>query len=400
MLDAERTDKMLDAWRSRFGQPEGLTWSRAPGRVNLIGEHTDYNDGYVLPMAIDRDVAVAFRPNGTGMVRLHSMNFEDDASFALVDPKTDPEHPWMVYPLGIARLLRERGIAVPGLDVVFHGTVPLGGGLSSSAACSVAFSLAFLHAAGGEMPKVEIARMCQENEHRFCGVKCGIMDMFVALHAERGKAVYLDCRDLRHELVPCAFPEARWVVCDTRVKHELASSEYNRRRAQCEEARHVLAEHLIDVRSLRDVSVYHFKDLQDRVPAPMRQRARHVITENGRVLAAREAMLGGKLVDLGILMDVSHDSLDTDYEVTCDELNLLVGLARELQGVFGSRMTGGGFGGCTISLVAAEQVAAFCDHVRRGYQERTNVEPHIYVVGPEQGAEIFDPTAGSVTRDA
>ena len=394
-MDAERTEKMLAAWRSRFGEPQTLSWCRAPGRVNLIGEHTDYNNGYVLPMAIDRDVVVAWRPNDTRMVNLHSMNFGDDASFALVDPKADPEHPWMVYPLGVARLLQEAGFELPGLDVVFHGTVPLGGGLSSSAALNVAFSLAYLDAAGGELPRPEIARLCQQCEHRFCGVRCGIMDPFVALHAERGKAVYIDCRDLRHELVPCAFEDARWIVCDTRVKHELASSEYNKRRAQCEEAAHVLAEYLGDVRTLRDVSVYQFRAYQERIPAPMRQRARHVVTENGRVLAAREAMMGGDLIKLGILMDVSHDSLDEDYEVTCEELNLLVGLARDCKGVYGSRMTGGGFGGCTISLVGAAHVTEFCDHVRNGYRERTSVEPHIHVVAAEQGAEIFDPTAGA-----
>jgi galactokinase len=384
---------MLAAWNARFGAADGLRWSRAPGRVNLIGEHTDYNHGYVLPMAIDRDIVVAFRPNGTRLVNLHSVNYEDDASFALVDPKADAAHPWMVYPLGIARILQEKGVEVPGLDVVFHGTVPTGGGLSSSAALTVAFALAYLDAAGRELPRPDIARMCQQTEHRFCGVKCGIMDPFVSLHAERGQAVYLDCRDLRYERVPCAFVKAAWIVCDTRVHHELASSEYNKRRAQCEEAVRVLAEHLGDaVQSLRDVTLHQFKAYQDRVPSPMRERARHVITENARVVAARDAMRRGDVLRLGILMDVSHDSLDKDYEVTCEELNLLVGLARECQGVYGSRMTGGGFGGCTISLVDAAHVDGFIEAVREGYRARTNVDPHIYVVGPEQGAQVFDPT--------
>ncbi len=391
-MDPERTQQMLAAWEARFGEAEALTWCRAPGRVNLIGEHTDYNDGYVLPMAIDSDIVVAFRPTDTGVVRMHAVNFDDDASFALVDPKAAPEHPWMVYPLGVARLLGERGIKVPGMDLVLHGTVPRGGGLSSSAALTVASSLALLYVAGEEMPRADIARLCQEAEHRFCGVKCGIMDPFVALHAEKGKAVYLDCRDLRYELVPCEFEGVRWVVCDTRVHHELASSEYNKRRAQCDEAVHVLAEFLPDVQSLRDVSVHGFKAHQEKVPSPMRERARHVITENGRVLAARGAMKSGDVMRLGILMDVSHDSLDKDYEVTCEELNLLVGLARDCEGVYGSRMTGGGFGGCTISLVESGQVDNFIDTVRSGYREQTNVDPYVYVVGPEQGAEIFNPT--------
>ncbi|HUT33382.1 MAG TPA: galactokinase [Planctomycetota bacterium] len=390
-MDAERTQRMLTAWKTRFGEPDGLTWSRAPGRVNLIGEHTDYNNGYVFPIAIDRDIVVAFRPNGTRMVNLHALNLDDDASFALVDPKADPAHPWMVYPMGIARILGEKGVAVPGLDVVFHGTVPTGGGLASSAALTVAFGLAYAHAAGVEVDRRELALMCQQTEHRFCGVRCGIMDQFVSLHAERGKAVYIDCRDLRHELVPCAFPGARFVVCDTRVKHELASSEYNKRRAQCEEAAHVLAEFLVGVQSLRDVSIQQFKTYQHRVPSPMRERARHVITENHRVVAARQAMLEDDPLRLGILMDASHDSLDADYEVTSPELNLLVGLARDCKGVFGSRMTGGGFGGCTVTLVAAERVEELCERVRKGYRERTNVDPHIYVVEAEQGAEIFKP---------
>ena len=390
-LDAERTEQMLAAWKSRFGEPDGLAWSRAPGRVNIIGEHTDYNNGYVLPIAIDRDIVVAFRPNGTRQVNLHAINLADDASFSLVDPKADPEHPWMVYPLGVARILQEKGVKLPGLDVVFHGTVPTGGGLSSSAALCVAFCLAYCHAAGAEFARAEMALMCQQAEHRFCGVMCGIMDQFVSLHAQRGKAVYLDCRDLRHELLPCAFPEARFVVCDTRVKHELASSEYNKRRAQCDEAVHVLAEYLPGVESLRDVDVSRFRAYQDRVPSPMRQRARHVVTENARVLAARQAMLGLNPIELGILMDVSHDSLDEDYEVTSHELNLLVSLARDCKGVYGSRMTGGGFGGCTVTLVATGHVEALCDAVRKGYRERTNLDPHIYVVQAEQGAEIFEP---------
>ncbi len=390
-MDASRAEQMMKAWGERYGKAEGLLWSRAPGRVNIIGEHTDYNNGYVFPIAIDRDIVVAFRPNGTGMVNLHALNLHDDASFALVDPKADPAHPWMVYPMGIARILGEKGVAVPGLDVVFHGTVPTGGGLASSAALTVAFGLAYSHAAGAQVNRRELALMCQQTEHRFCGVRCGIMDQFVSLHAERGKAVYIDCRDLRHELVPCAFPGARFVVCDTRVKHELASSEYNKRRAQCEEAAHVLAEFLPNVKSLRDVGIPQFKAYQHRVPSPMRERARHVITENHRVIAARQAMLEGDALRLGILMDASHDSLDEDYEVTSPELNLLVGLARDCKGVFGSRMTGGGFGGCTVTLVAAERVEELCERVRKGYREQTNVEPHIYVVEAEQGAEMFKP---------
>ena len=390
-LDPKRVETILSTWKGRFGPPEGIVWSRAPGRVNLIGEHTDYNNGYVFPIAIDRDIVVAFRPNGSGVVSIHSVNLNDDATFALVDPKADPAHPWMVYPMGLARILGEKGIAVPGLDMVFDGTVPMGGGLSSSAALCVAFGLAYLHAAGAELPKKDLALLCQQTEHRFCGVKCGIMDQFVSLHAERGKAVYIDCRDLRHELVPCDFRDASFVVCDTRVKHELASTEYNKRRAQCEEAVHVLAEFIPGVQSLRDVNVHQFKAYQDRVPEPMRRRARHVITENQRVLAARQAMLRGKALDLGILMDTSHDSLDEDYEVTSPELNLLVKLARDCKGVFGSRMTGGGFGGCTVSLVRTDKLDEFCETVRTGYRAQTNLDPHIYVVQAEQGAEIFNP---------
>ena len=390
-MDASRAEQILKAWRERYGEPDGLTWSRAPGRVNLIGEHTDYNNGYVLPIAIDRDIVVAFRPNGSRLVKLHAVNLSDDAAFSLVDPKADPEHPWMVYPMGIAQMLMEKGIAVPGMDVVFHGTVPTGGGLSSSAALTVAFGLAYAHAAGAEVDRRELARMCQQTEHRFCGVKCGIMDPFVSLHAQRGKAVYIDCRDLRYELVPCDLADGHFIVCDTRVKHELASSEYNKRRAQCEEAARILGEFIPGVESLRDVNVHQFKGFQSRIPSPMRERARHVITENQRVLAARQAMLHDNAVELGILMDVSHDSLDQDYEVTSDELNLLVSLAREVKGVYGSRMTGGGFGGCTVSLVAKGHIDEFCTHVREGYSQRTGIDPHVYVVEPAQGAEIFEP---------
>jgi len=389
-LDAERKQTILDAWTENFGTADGVLGSRAPGRVNLIGEHTDYNNGYVLPIAIDRDVVVAFRPNGTKMMNVCAVNLEDKASFALVDPKADPEHPWMVYPMGMCRLMDEAGVKVPGLDIVFHGTVPRGGGLSSSAALDVALALAYLRAAEAELSRDAIAKMCQQNEHRFCGVKCGIMDMFVSLNAERGKAVFLDCRDLRYQNVPCSFEGARFVVCDTRVKHELASSEYNKRRAQCEEAANVLAEFIPGVSSLRDVNMDQFKGYQHQIPSPMRERARHVVSENQRVLAAVQALRENNPVEFGILMDVSHDSLDEDYEVTCPELNLLVSLARDCKGVYGSRMTGGGFGGCTVTLVTVEHLDAFCETVAQGYKAQTDLEPYIYIVEPEQGAELLD----------
>ena len=386
----QRIDQLREAFGRIFGDTSNTSIARAPGRVNLIGEHTDYNDGYVLPIAIDKDVFVFFRPNGSASVNIHSLNYAQTASFALSDEKPDPAVQWLRYPFGVAKVLHDHsGGGVRGIDAVIDGTVPLGGGLSSSAAIEVAFALAFCTASGIQLEKLQMAKLCQRAEHQYAGVKCGIMDQYVSIFAEKDHAVFLDCRNLTHELVPFRTDAVKLVVCDTGVRHTLAGSEYNVRRAQCEEGAAYFARLMENVKNLRDLTPEGVKALGADLNPTVLQRCRHVVTENARVLEAIKALRRRNIYTFGVLMSASHDSLKNDYEVTCKELDLMVNIAEEQKGVFGSRMTGGGFGGCAISLVAIEQVDAFCKTITKQYEAATKIHPHIYVVSAEAGAGIM-----------
>ncbi|HUS57736.1 MAG TPA: galactokinase [Planctomycetota bacterium] len=385
----QRIDQLRAVFAKTYGTTANLRISRAPGRVNLIGEHTDYNDGFVLPIAIDRDVLLAFRPNGSRTVNIHSVNFNQSVSFSLDDEAPDPAVQWLRYPFGVAKELQKHGCHVAGIDAAIEGNVPLGGGLSSSAAIEVAFALAFADASGSEFDRLTLAKLCRLAEHNYAGVKCGIMDQYVSLFAEKDKAVFIDCRSLTHELVPFRTDAVKLVVCDTGVRHSLAASQYNIRRAQCEEGAAFFAARIQNVKNLRDLSPADIEVFAAEMESPVLQRCRHVVTENARTLEAVKSLRRKNAHQFGILMSASHDSLKSDYEVTCKELDLMVNLADELKGVFGSRMTGGGFGGCVISLVGVEHVDAFCKAMAKGYEAATGIHPSIYVVAAEQGAQIL-----------
>jgi len=392
MLDRERA--ILTTFASRFGDSEGAGLARAPGRVNIIGEHTDYNGGFVLPMAIARDTLVAFKPNGTRTVHVHSMTFDESSEFSLEDVRAGAGPAWRPYVAGVAGAFQEANVSVPGLDMVVHSTVPIGGGLSSSAALEVSTALAFLAAAGVRLEKKKIALICQRAENAYAGMNCGIMDQYVALFGQKGAAVKLDCRALEHELVPLEVDSARFVVCDTGVRHELASSEYNKRRRECEEGARAAGKILgRDVAALRDLEPEDLPALEGRLDPVVFRRVRHVVTEDRRVHEAARAMAARDCAGLGELMNASHDSLRDDYEVSCAELDTLVEVARSHSGVFGSRMTGGGFGGCTITLVDAERVEHFREEVARAYERTTGRIPAATVCTPEAGAAVLrEPT--------
>jgi galactokinase len=327
----------------------------APGRVNLIGDHTDYNDGWVLPMAIDLRTIVAVAPRNDSLLRVHSMNMEERAEIDLATPPRGPRS-WVAYVEGVARVLQSCGHFDGGADLVIGSDVPVGAGLSSSAALEIAVGLALLGVSGRSLPPTELALAAQRAEHEYVGTLCGIMDQLVVALGRAGHALLIDCRSLEATRVPLDLAGAAVVVCDTGVKHELAASAYNQRRAECEKAAEFVGRTKGGVRTLRDVREEELARAASTLPEVLHRRARHVVTENARTLAAADALREGRLEAVGRLMFASHASLRDDYEVSAPELDTLVAAAEGMEGVYGARMTGGGFGGCVVSLVAAEAV--------------------------------------------
>jgi len=357
----------------------------APGRVNIIGEHTDYNDGFVLPMAIDRRTYVAIAPRTDRRVRVASIALNDAAEFTIDCSDSLEDHNWAQYVAGVVWTLQRNGLALTGADVLIDSDVPIGAGLSSSAALEVATGKALVTIADATIDPKELALAAQAAEHDFVGAKVGIMDQLAATFGQKNNALLIDCRSLATKQIPLANLNAAVVVCNTNVKHELASSAYNQRRVECEQGVELLRNSLPEIQALRDVSVAQFEEHEDRLPEPVRRRCRHVVTENVRTLNAAEALERGDRETLGGLMRESHESLRTDYEVSCRELDLMVEIASCQGGVFGARMTGGGFGGCTINIVAHQDLESFDREIAKEYRAATGIDPDIYVVKPDDG---------------
>jgi galactokinase len=387
-MTPQRLTNVQEAFQRRFaGAPSFV--ARGPGRVNLIGEHTDYNQGFVLPCALPFDVLAAARPRPDEMVVLHSMNFRGDASFPL--DKIEASGPrWAQYVKGVAWALQEAGYPLRGVDMVLEGDVPVGSGLSSSAALEVAVGTAFAHATETAIPGPEMAQICKKAENDFAGVPSGIMDQFISAVGQQDHALFLDCRDLSYEQIPFA-PEAAGlslVVADTAKRRSLAESVYGQRVEECAEAVRLLRQFMPDIHSLRDVPFDRFQVYQPKLPDIVRRRARHVITENARVLGAVDALRFGAIEGMGAMMNLSHDSLRDDYEVTGEHLDAMVEESRRIPGVIGSRMTGAGFGGCTVTLVRTDSLGQFMEEVPARYQERTGLTPALYAVKAAAGAGI------------
>lgn len=365
------------------GQPKIY---RAPGRVNLIGEHTDYNQGFVMPAAIDFSTWVAVAPRRDRKLTVRSENFAETAEFDLDETTAHGKGHWSDYPFGVAKMLEQGGLKLNGATMLVRGEVPLGSGLSSSAAIEVATGLALLDNSEAELDRLELARVCQQAENEFVGMRCGLMDQFISCFGEARHALMLDCRSL--EAQQLALPdEVKLVVCNTMVKHELATSEYNARRAECEEGVRLLGRKILKLRSLRDLTLNDLDRFRSELSDVVYRRCRHVVSENHRVIEAAAALRCGDLPLFGKLMAASHQSLRDDYEVSCEELDTMVDLAKEVKGTYGARMTGGGFGGCTINLVKMDCVDQFKQSVARGYAAATGREPEIYVCSATQGAE-------------
>ena len=359
---------------------------RAPGRVNLIGEHTDYNDGFVLPMAIDREAAAAIGPREDRKFRVFTANFDESADFDLDVQYVGERGRWINFIEGMARILESKGKRLKGADIVIWSDIPSGAGLSSSAALEIVVGLAMLSVSGEEIDRTLLARSGQQTEHDYVGAKVGIMDQFASANASEGHALLLDCRSLEFENVPLNTREVAVVICDTNVKHDLATSAYNTRREECSRAVERLKEKLPDITHLRDVAVADLEQYESLLPEPVRSRARHVVTENERTLRAGEALKQNDLVEFGRLMWESHRSLRDDYEVSSPELDTLVEIAKGNEGVLGSRMTGGGFGGSTVSLVRRGDIDRFLETMNNDYKKSHGREITSVVSEPAAGA--------------
>ena len=388
MHDRPRVEEVQRKFVQLYGnRPEIVV--RAPGRVNLIGEHTDYNDGFVFPAAIERDVLIAASPRLDGQVRACALNFNQSSTFTLNTLRAAGEgrEKWSNYLRAMAWILLQEGHDVVGMDCAVHGSVPLGAGLSSSAAMLVAGGLAFAATSGIVLEPVQLALLAQKAERQFVGVNVGIMDQFISSLGQKDHALLIDTRSLTYEAVPLPASGVSIVIADTNKKRGLVDSEYNTRRAECERAVAILQGHLPEIRALRDVTTEDFARYQNALPEPVRNRARHVVTEDARTLESVEALKAGNIARFGKLMNASHESLKNDYQVSCAELNALVEAARSLDGVFGARMTGAGFGGCTVNLVADGAVERFKKEVPPRYRQATGLEATIYVTTAAKGAE-------------
>ena len=376
--------QLQEKFRARFGATPAIY--RAPGRVNLIGEHTDYNDGFVLPAAIEFHCWVAAAPRNDKKLVSHSENLKETSEADLESMASAAKGHWSNYPAGVAWALEEAGKRLRGANLLVTSDVPLGAGLSSSAAIEVAIGFALLHQSGLAVDLSELARLCQKAENEFVGARVGIMDQFVSCHGCASHALLLDCRSLEYKPVKLP-PGIQIVICNTMVKHEIGSSQYNVRRAECEQGVRALRKVLPGISCLRDVTSVQLETHRVLLSPSVYSRCRHVISENDRVQSAVRALESGDIRSLGPLMSESHRSLRDDYEVSCKELDLMVEIASPHPGVIGSRMTGGGFGGCTVNLVESVAVEAFKQNVAAKYLAQTGLTPETYVSPAADGVQ-------------
>ena len=381
---------LIQAFTQHFDAAPALL-VRAPGRLNLIGEHTDYNQGLVLPGAIMQAVSFGLRLNGTDKIRLRALDFEKSYEVAVADIAPLEQGHWANYQLGVVAGLVQRGAQIPGFDCAFGGDIPSGAGLSSSAAveCGVAWGLNKLLDLGHDT--MALALIAQQAEHEYAKVECGLMDQFASLFGRAGHVVRLDCRSLEYAYFPLDTTACRLVLCNSGVKHSLADSEYNKRRQECAEGVRIMAQKNPEIKSLRYATLADIEASKEEMGDLIERRCRYVVEENARVEELTDHLAAGRpLQEVGELIYASHNGLRDDYEVSCPELDVLVELAHEAPGAYGARMMGGGFGGCTINLVATEEVDKFIEFMTKGYQDRLGLELETYVTTLADGVgEIF-----------
>jgi galactokinase len=386
-------ETVIAKFQARFGEAPAHV-VRAPGRVNLLGEHVDYNDGFVLPIAIDRATWLAFSPSDTGQTTLRAVDLSEEVLFkpetlpAKTDALGNPLPTWALYPAGVMRALKEADLATPPLRGIYTSDVPQGAGLSSSASVEMAFVLAWQTLGGWRLLPMERALLGQKAENQYVGVNCGIMDQFASACGDQDRLLHLDCRSLEWQTLPLP-KDIAIVIADTKMRRTLTSGEYNKRRADCEEAVRILREDLPDIVSLRDLNPETFNRLASRLPEQVEKRARHVVEEIERTQRAIPLLEQGDMVEFGNLLNQCHASLRDLYEVSIPELDTIVDIAQDLPGCYGARLTGAGFGGCTVNLVAREQADAFSKALEVGYEDKTGFPPEIYICSSSKGAELI-----------
>ncbi len=359
----------------------------APGRINLIGEHTDYQEGFVFPAAVQQGIWVGIQRNGLSVCRLYSMDFAQEFSFELdfISPKNGH---WATYVMGMCALMKQSGYEVAGFDMVIGGTIPVGSGLSSSAALSVAIGTAISSLFDFQIPKKNIVLYAQKSEHLYAGVKCGIMDPYASAFGAEGKALLLDCRTNTHQEIPVNLGDFSLILVNSKVKHSLADSAYNKRREACEESVRILQSEFPEILTLRDLTISDLEKVEKILPSAFFPKAKHVISECERVHEAAAALRSGDLVSFGKLLNASHQSLSQDFEVSCPELDFLAEKAQSLEYVLGSRMMGGGFGGCTLNLVKTSELEAFQSALKTPYQQAFQKTPEFILVEIGEGARV------------
>lgn len=389
MQDLNKLWKIFNEKFTDTGLAKGVF--SAPGRVNLIGEHTDYNEGFVLPMAIDKKIIMLGQLRNDRLVQVFDLVYKIKIKFSLDSLTPLKKDTWANYLMGVMDEIQKAGYPLQGANLIFTSNIPQGAGLSSSAALEVVTALTMAKLNLLEIKPVEMAHLCRRAENNFVGVACGIMDQYVSCLGQKNYALFIDCRSNDYELIPFKNQNYQIVICNSKVQRGLVDSEYNRRKEECKIATEFFKHKLNrEIRALRDITIDEYKKYQARLPEVTARRARHVISENYRVQTGVQALRMGNYSAFGQLMIESHQSLKDDYEVSCAELDLLVDLALKQEGVLGARMTGAGFGGCTVNLIEKNYISAFKKSIKNGYKKITGILPDIYVTPPAEGAKVIE----------
>lgn len=380
------TALILEVFQDLFSQNPLIAF--APGRINLIGEHTDYQEGLVFPAAVKQGIFVAIGRNQEGYCRLYSLDFDEEYTFSLDSISPQKGH-WVNYVMGMLSQLKQSGFAPQSFDMVIGGTIPVGAGLSSSAALSIAIGTAITSLFNYQVSKKSLVLYAQKSEHLYAGVNCGIMDPYASAFGKKSHALLLDCRNNSHEEIPIDLGHFQLVLVNSKVKHSLADSAYNKRRMACEESVEILKIEFPEIKTLRDIAISDLEKVEKILPEELFPKAKHVITENHRVFEAAESLRRRDLLTFGKLLNASHASLSTDYEVSCAELDFLASQALGMPQVLGSRMMGGGFGGCTLNLVDKEFLVEFKNQIQNSYQKAFGIIPDFIEVELSDGASVI-----------